>query len=610
MQKKEILDYLKKSQQPNGSFLGYISDNGEDFHGVVGEESLAVTAQVLEILNRLATNDDIREIKTRAVGYILSQKNKDWTFKMFSGQSSSQASFDYDLNTTFLALTALFDHDKELIDGKGVAALLRILTESEVDEGGPYYSFADHRSGDKLDLGVNITISRFLKRQEVSLPNLDEYIRDAISKNHLFSDFYSERDGLSYNVMRLRAEDDAGPNAMLGPLTGYFEGLTDDFCRSRPFFKYVDPATGKKRYIWTRDVPAAICLVMMDESLPVARPAEATQAADDERILYEKIILRTRDSFDRAGNELKIALNEIFAKIVRFDKDRQIGLVAYYFKKAIGDEAKNIPDATLTRLGVANFYIWMAYTIYDDFLDDEGDAKFLSAANFCLRRYAVIFSDLSVDNRQFARYFDSVMDNLDSANAWEIAHCRAAVGDNRFYIPEEIPSYGDFGKLAERSLAHALGPIYLLHLVRHPGSQADVDNLYDFFKHYLIARQLDDDAHDWEDDLGRGHINSVVSLILSSATAEKTAKSGRFADMIDIKDDILNLRTEYWFKMIPDVSRLIQENIQKAKGSLKLLEFIEKPESLERILGDIENSAKKAIGEHAKVKDFLENFES
>lgn len=604
MKNKELIEYLKKVQQPNGSFLGYISAYDNDFFDD-GRESLLITAQVLDILNRVKGDNDIDILKSKAAAYIISQKNEQDIFKMFVAKAEDTVVFECDLNTTFLAWTALCAYNPALVGGKEIVALLKVLTDCEVQEGGPYYSFLSQSSNSAIDIGVNINIARFLKLQNVVLDNLNKYIKESFEVKELTSIFYSEKEALLYNLDLLYG-DTNGVDIDKQVLADWHNDLIKKHGTITPFFKYISPKYSEAVYIGSNAITVALRLEL--ECLADSPNVAIEVDKNLEKKIYDAIIYQVKDNIFEAGTDLRRPLEIIFDKIIKFDQDRQIGLLSYFFKQAIGEKGNDISDQVIIDLGVANFFVWIAYTIYDDFLDDEGKPLFLSAANFCLRRYVSIFAELSYDKRDFAKYFNSVMDRLDSANAWEVTHCRAVVCDNVFQIPANIPDYKDFDRLAERSLAHALGPIYLLHVLNQPSLSTDVDNLYHFFKHYLIARQLNDDAHDWGEDMQRGHINGVVSELLREISSEEAQKAYEFTNTIDVEKDMPVLQKDFWFKMIPRVTGMVLENVDKSKAYLRAVTLVQKAEAVEKILFTTEKSAAKVISDHVKVEEFLVNY--
>src|SRR5690606_507803 len=120
------------------------------------------------------------------------------------------------------------------------------------------------------------------------------------------------------------------------------------------------------------------------------------------------------------------------------------------------------------------------------------------------------------DDKKFHREVEKIMNRTDAANAWEIMHCRGEIENNALRI-KKLPDYGDYWQLADRSLGHTVAVVGVMHAA----GQKNTKNICDFFKHYLIARQLNDDAHDWEEDLAKCHVNAVAARILDIWQNEK-----------------------------------------------------------------------------------------
>jgi hypothetical protein len=587
MKKNKIIECIKNLQQADGGFLGYVSESGNDFQPEKADSSVAVTAQILDILNSIEDGGDLKKIKQKAAEYILLNKSGDYSFSVLDSMYNNRRIFSSDLNTTFLALYSLSEFNAELIDGKVIAKLLMILTSSEVVEGGPYYSFVDKSYNNSVDIGVNIQIFRFLQRQGVDLPELNNFIERKIEDDEMGSSFYVEDIKNIYDLSKFPVK-----------IKNVKTTIDDiDLNKIKAFFKYVHPESKKVTYIGSDAIGLALSLNEKGNASKTSR--KYVVSSSDEENFYLNITKKAEERFDGLGQELKKYANSTLRKIISFDRDRQIAMLSYYFRESVECDRECISDKIIIDLGAANIYIWMAYTIYDDFLDNEGDPKMLSVANVCLREFTAIYKNIIKDNADFALVFDRVMDTLDSANAWEVANCRALVVDSIFYIPEVMPDYGDFSKLAERSLAHALGPIAILHIIGYKGVQADVNNLLDFFKHYLVARQLNDDAHDWEEDLRNGHIDSVVSEILKKVKNLKT---------LNIENDIKKLQKDFWFEIISEISEKVIENIEISKKYLKKVQIVKNKGLLEQFLNTTENSAKTAIKEQKQAMDFLKTY--
>ncbi len=283
------------------------------------------------------------------------------------------------------------------------------------------------------------------------------------------------------------------------------------------------------------------------------------------------------------------------------DKDKQIVLMPLFFKISLGKNGKTVSKNLLVQLGLANLYGWIAYTIYDDFLDDEGKPKLLSVANLTLRELTTIFNTVLPKKTGFQAFFHKIMDMIDAANTWEVMNCRLQIQNSTVSADRQefktqgfpIPNYGNLSRLADRSLGHALGPLAILFSLGFTSKSSEIKNLMKFFKHFLIARQLNDDAHDWEKDLKMGHVNAVGSQILKKAKHKK------------LKTEIDQLQKIFWYETVVDICQTVLKHTRLAQKALKEISIITNSSLLKKLLVSIEDSAQKALKERKETLKFL-----
>lgn len=277
-------------------------------------------------------------------------------------------------------------------------------------------------------------------------------------------------------------------------------------------------------------------------------------------------------------------------------------------KNGIDGERPKITDSMLIKLGSANLYGWLAYTIYDDFLDEEGDSRMLSVANVCHREAVLIFNSIGGG---FVPYVLETLDTIDDANAWEALHCRFDI--NKHPAPVAIPNFGNYAQLAHRSLGHTLGPAAILFMLSYEENLSKFFGVMNFFKHYIIARQLNDDAHDWEDDLRRGQVNSVSALILSDSKLRNSelgvsAVSGSGVSInigLDVDKDMDALRQTFWNRTIVTVCRETLHQVALSRKNLKQSGMIKNPKIFEKMLSRIEKLVKITLEEREEMLKFL-----
>ncbi|MDB5160237.1 MAG: hypothetical protein JWO99_500 [Candidatus Saccharibacteria bacterium] len=284
-------------------------------------------------------------------------------------------------------------------------------------------------------------------------------------------------------------------------------------------------------------------------------------------------------------------------KIISVDKRSEISLLSFYFVNSLV-KCPTKSDLELSyHLGVANIYAWIAYTIYDDFIDEEGSPPQLSLANIMHRlSYQAYTQKFSAQTDFINLHYDSV----DNSNLWELENCRFIVKDGYIFI-DNPPDYGDGDFLAQRSVGHVLGPKLLLKLNKTPIAQEK--SLNDALNKYLIARQIGDDVKDWKEDLKNGHINYVVSKLLRSARVQKGQQ--------ELDELTENLQRIFWNSILEESLLEIIDNIDSAENILLNSNLLKKENDfIQNVLDPLREIAKLDLKKHLNDKEFLKSYSS
>jgi len=116
----------------------------------------------------------------------------------------------------------------------------------------------------------------------------------------------------------------------------------------------------------------AFCLPIF-ETQTIEQPIEDSISlqTDKSSDIYNQIIKLTEQKLSSLNGELKKYTTNVIKNIIEHDKNHQITLLSHFFKTALGQKGQNISDDMIIQLGLANVYLWAAYTLYDDFLDEE-----------------------------------------------------------------------------------------------------------------------------------------------------------------------------------------------------------------------------------------------
>jgi hypothetical protein len=660
----QALEHIHHAQQPDGSFISLSSTDAHDFSDVyaIPYSTTFFTSNILLCLESAEghlkpfltaeARAALDAIKKSAAQFLFEQKNGQWSFNYWDRRAKEFTAIPYpdDLDDTFAALAALINYDRAIIDGATLAAITKLLIATEIQEGGPYKTWlAGKDAGPKwqdVDIAANSTVGYFLSLITVSIPRLERFLRDAVEKDCLLSPYYpgplhvgyflsryykngctETREKLSRSIAAHLHYRSIGLSSGLSPLEramaisslvnlGHGEKvpiadatmLLSDAERNGfvPYAFCIDPMRNTERsYAGASALTAAFCIEALARySTLDALPTETTLSLDkavfkNNTATHERIRSLARASCVEVGADLRaIALSQI-EKV----SDKKITSLAYEFQSALQMKRKNISCSIIEQLSLANLYGWMAYGIYDDMLDGEGDPLLIPCANLFLRKLVEIYAALDKDIPGLHDLFNTTMDCIDNANAWELNHCRIAANWHNT-LPIALPPFADYKNLADRSIGHAMGPLALLLSIGCAARSKEYQCTVWLFRHYLIARQLHDDAHDWADDLLRGRVNSVGALVLQKFQE----KHFNGCDDLAIIKLLPMLKKLFWEEVIDKTTSLIHSHIIAARAAREGSALLGGTGFLESEINCLELSARTAITERNDMLKFLKHY--
>lgn len=535
-----------------------------------------------------------------------------------------------DLDDTFAALIALRGLDPDILSGEVLACIAKLLTSTEAQEGGPYRTWLVKNQVDPawqdVDLVVNSNISHFLSCLQIKLPHIESLVEGAIEQSFLVSPYYPGICHVAYFISRsysgsrrelignilasyleqnivsrleramsissfinLGSWDRVRPEDLLQVLGG-----DDD--PWRPYAFCIDPSReGKRAYAGSSALTAAFCVEALVKYAKVMQQGPATTARPTKAsIIHQEIKLMAQEQCKVPGpclaNELKTKIDSVH--------DERITLLASDFKEALGEKGRIIPEKIVSRLALANLYGWVAYRTYDNFLDREGDPRSLPPANFFLQKLVHIYNNLEHEVPGAWPLFERIMGLVEEANAWEQEHCRFHPDCGP---PKQLPSFGNYENLGNRSIGHALGPLAELLVLGYDERSDESRAIESVFSHYLIARQLNDDAHDWADDLARGEINSVGAIVIARQMESSFG-------IVPQERWISSLQNLFWTKAIDDVEKLVFEHTHAAREARIGMHILKDKIFLEQELVAIEKATHRARHERDQALAFIEGY--
>lgn len=569
-------------QEENGSF----------------KDSIFITSLTISCLNQ-----ENSEIKDKASNWLLSKKDKDFVF-------------DSNLGINFYALIALFKHNPSIIDGNVLAKILKTLISAEIKEGGPY------KDDNGIDLGTNAIIAYFLSLQDVDLPNMQDFFSDCIKNKNFESKLIKNKYFLIYLISKfLKKEKTTLIECLLKEKNASQDALNSLLILNSLInldYNHLDLLNEitliKKQKVNSTSVFLINNKEIINDSTSLAnvfyleligkinKEVKKDFFSEKEKsILCLTLELAEKRFKDLPHEVAEIALNKI-KKTIKDNKDKQMSLMAYCTKEALGKNGYKINDQMLAEINLANIFFWTAFVIYDDFWDEDEarDPKLLPIANLYARHYNEYFSSLFPKEVMFNTFFHKLMDKLDTANTWENIHCRAKIVGSKLIIPENLPDYGNYELKFYPSSGHILGSAALFCFLGHYN---EVKPLITYFKHYLIAMQINDDVHDLEEDLKRGHLSTAITLVINDFREKYPQKKE-----IDLNNDLEEIKQIFWFKTVKKASEIAIYHTRKSREALRSITVIENYAPLEHYINIVENVAKNTLNEQEKSIDFLKTF--
>jgi hypothetical protein len=471
-----------------------------------------------------------------------------------------------DVYEVFVALTALWTYDRTIISGEHLACAVTRLVAIEANVGGPY----------RVPLGANACIAAFLCTVAKPLPKLDAHLQAAIERNELQDPRLSQL-ALIYVMERagkgeaLRHHGGASiPNEQ--QKDGLWAGIT--------IVKDEQPSA-------ITTTALHLYLLTIWHAHPTAAPAAEQHAA---------IIKGVQDLFIPYGPCIHATACKLADRIRQADTAHEITLLASFFAHAHKNPVP-IPQSHLRNLGIASVCGWMAYMVYDDFIDGEGVPAHLPVANIAMRTSCAYYQKALPPQNSFGAALSATFATMDQANAWELASCRF-VRNGQTVTIGALPQYGQGAPLADRSLAHALGP--LIVLLYADVKKDTLQKTTAAFRHFLIARQLADDLHDWQEDIAAGHASFVVTAIVRDMHMQQ----GEYY----LPQLMLDMQKTFRAVTLPKICARILHHTNIAQHMLTTIHQLHSTNDVYALFATLKNTAQQGLDLHIKSNSFLKAY--
>lgn len=624
------LNYLEKEQEESGGFTSVSSSSPSLSTDIITRRTSFVPSLILSSLKNVDTEQAYR-IRHSIASFLLTQKSDHWSYNYWVRTSTDAKELPYpdDLDDTFCALIALYHHDPSLIDENALAKMTKLLIATESKPGGPYRTWLVSRSAKKwqdVDVAVNANVSHFLSLVAVPSPPLTTFLEGVITKGQFNSPYYPTSFPLFYYLARSTSKD-ATPALiqhinMHKTASGYWKSPlhTALSCSALAHLGVAAPEAALEYLLMSQNQdgswPAeAFCIDPTQNGLPFYGGSSALSTAFVLEALQHPPIkqphsqvkpqqnkpptqflsdaredLRALDPFQR-----KSAVHAI-SNVIKSKNGSEVALLPHSFHTSLASPSP-IDPLLLKRLGLANLYGWAGYTLLDDILDADSDATLLPTAHLLTRRSLKLF--LQSGDEPFSRTVYAFFDEIDSANTWEMTHARFPVSEGVITIGK-IPRYKTIKSLAARSSGHILPVVGVLATLGLPPNSPRSQAIQSSLRYYIAARQLNDDAHDWKEDLSAGRITYVVAMLLK----ECGIQPGTYT--LDVL--IPTLEKRFWNHTLSKICGHISECTQLSREEADKSQLLLSPNFLEKGLERIDTVVSDTLQSVAKAKRFLRAY--
>lgn len=608
------LTFLMDEQMERGNFMSFRSSDKVSFDN---QKSYATTFIPSLICSALAGIDLSKSvsIRRRVVEYLKTQENTDGSYNYWDKDSAeyTSASLPNDLDDTFCACIAIYSQDKDWFTGERLAKLAHMLIATESTPGGPYNTWLvpESTNGWKdIDPVVNANVATFMQLLKVNLPKVRDFVGgqtashyyvDQLIVNYFVGRYLPSRHSYQFHQKQLTEIKDnpllialsitilSRQKAPTSTLMPFIMTLLDMQLPSGGWNAcslYLNSRRDGAEYAGSASLTTAYCIEALSVFNQSQTQYQASEVRDSETTysLISDTIRSIPSVFLR--NDLEAILLEMrSAETLRnvVGTPRMIGA-------AFGARVDAVKVSQFEQLSL---WGWLAYTLYDNIMDSDASPRLLPAAIFCSRQLHQVSSDLFSHSARISLEVDQILQRIDEANAWEMKSCH--VGD--VIRIQDIPDYGDYWQLADRSLGHMISGLGMLYASKAKISAAHIRNYKLFFKHYLIARQLNDEVHDWDSDLKKGHINAVGAKLLKRYLCE-----GQAITPDQLSNTIERLRKLLWDSMIAEVHTDTLFHVNEAKKALKRA----KAPALAKLLDPIMGAIHKTQRERTQLLDFID----
>lgn len=601
--------FILKNQKSDGGFESRTYSEQSPANFTV-HRTVFFPALITLCLSSIQTPES-HAVKKRIRNFLLKNRSQNWTFNYWAKGTDrkKEPMLPDDLDDTACALSAI-SLNPDGLSGKALALAVKNLIACEKNHGGPYFTWLSNQPSAKtIDLAVNSNIAYFLSLHKAFPEKLHTFLEENIIQNNLYSQYYlgklpviyfisrsykgGRKDKIIKNILSTRTTIPQDNSLILSSLLNlgyrsrYIDKLADSIIKAQrkdgswPASDFgIEKITNSTKHLSSSvELTTAFCI----QALSLYSSYKNSLLTNKEENFARRVKQSITGLIKSQSNPLRSNLNYLFRSLGQ-DID-EIILLPFWMNE-IADSGRKMKNQTLQLFSKSSCWGWMAYRIFDDILDNQNNSALLPAANWSMLQATKGYCGFKSSGKVKNLFFQT-MEKVELANTWEQKYGRIANVSGSLNFKILSP--------AQKSLGAAIAPLAVAL-----GTKSKLFNSIEkFFINYLSARQLNDDAHDWEQDLKNGLLTPVTKTLLNHCKSP----------IIEVHAlDINQLRKIFWKNTLPTVADKIQILLNKAEDSLNSIPASFYKNRLFQLLSPLQLAVNDALTQRKQTIEFLKYY--
>lgn len=660
----QLLRNLVILQNPDGSFSSENLSTGEvlttSYFTSVVLLSLARTSDEIKNL------PEFQDIIKSAITFLKQSQSLNGSWNYLARNNSeleAPARYPDDLDDTFLALHVLAIWEPDFITPEILASATNILIAAEQSPGGPYFTWIvpselRNKWGD-VDVVVNSNINNFLKYQGITLEPLQQYLKNAVTKNtindsvirhslyytnELVAHYFMSTELLSEIQISKTENNNSLPLISLenehltrtalviirslktsrgdlddSVIKKYTERIIapltkDTPCKPYPFF-VEKIASESREYAGSRALDCALHMEALSMIHQKVSP-EKVPTQRNESYLSEHAYSAS-DSIQRIRETIEIhtySFPETYSFFVkRFDAlmnspERAHALFPLEYYLSLESSVKQrINRETFTQICTAHVLGIITFTLQDAICDDESPQEHIALVSSGMLLIHKLFESVLYGNSDM-QLVNEILHTMNESLLRETITSSLLYSTEGIILMKDIPDHLPMDSLrtvSNKSIGYAISPIVFLILCGGPKSYREIRLMRTYCEIFLGLRQTLDDLHDWYQDLLSQVSNPISSMVLSAYKKERVGEIS-----IDPTKQKYELSTIFWNTVFPQVRTLMKNEISSAKHTISEMQLLSSTDFLSRMITRYEKVLDETTATKKSVSNFLFHYEN